>query len=212
MNYKRSLIGVLVVTCVGLTGCGQSKVTEGGDVHDRHNHDEPVIIEDGSVKMDLNLGNGAGAIGFLSEDGRSFIRGNAPSMKRVEVYTAAKGGTLALAKCKDSKSAPVECKENKISPKTVTAYMTGGGTLQLHWSKSGKAGLFMISPTQVFQQNASNEFQLSASVDAQQNPISLEKIEFVMDGVKQEFPRPADGRLVALLCPNPADDHCALPK
>jgi hypothetical protein len=70
----------------------------------------------------------------------------------------------------------------------------------------------MISPTQVFQQNASNEFQLSASVDAQQNPISLEKIEFVMDGVKQEFPRPADGRLVALLCPNPADNHCTLPK
>ena len=144
--------------------------------------------------------------------GRNFIRGNAPSVKRIEVYTAAKNGTLALAMCKDSNSAPIPCKENKISPKTVTAYMTGGGTLQFHWSKGGKDGLIMISPTQMFQQNASNEFQLSANVDAQQNPISLEKIEFVMDGVKQEFARPADGRLAALLCPNPADDHCALPK
>jgi hypothetical protein len=209
MNYKRSLIGMVLFGA--LTVCvGQEKRDQ---VSIRNNHDEPVIIENGSVKIDLNLGNGSKAIGFLSEDGRSFIRGNAPSVKRVEVYTAAKAGTLALVMCKDSNSAPIPCKENKINPKTLTAYMTGGGTLQFHWSKGGKDGLIMISPTQVFlQPNASYEFQLLASADAQQNLISLEKIEFMMDGVKQEFPRPADGRLVALLCPNPADDHCALPK
>ena len=69
MNYKRSLIGVLVVVCAGLAGYRHGKEEGGGDIHDRHNHDEPVIIENGSVKIDFNLGKGAGAIGYLSEDG-----------------------------------------------------------------------------------------------------------------------------------------------
>ena len=206
MNYKRSFIGVVVMVCGGLSGCDEKK--DKVQMPLLNNHDEPVIIENGSVKIDFNRGNGADAVGYLTEDGHAFVRGNAPSVKKIRVFAAEENRPFQQVKCKDKNSNTVECEEKLIAPKSLTVGMSGGGMLQLHWSKKGKDGMVMVSPTQTFQSDPNLEFQIVAEKDAQQNPVTLEKVSFYFDTVPQEFSRPNKGRLVVQVCVKDDAGHC----
>lgn len=201
-NYVTRTAGTLAVLGVSfLTSCGMVV-----PIDLLHEHDEPVIIEIGSIKMDFNPLDSRGVRGYLSSNGKHFYRGNAPRVKRVRVWLKSKEGSFQEAECANSLGVAGPCEGEALDPNSMNLTLSNSKEISFSWYSGERDGLLMWSPDQPFRLNSANPGSYGHRIIAEN--VSLEKVRFRFWNREQCFARPPDGDIVIKLCTALENGHC----
>jgi hypothetical protein len=171
-------------------------------------HDEPVIVENGSVNVDFNRAGSGAVVGFLSDDGSLFVRGNSPSVKWVRVWIAKEGEDFVEQKCPGG-GGKCGYDGTKIMPRKVVFSMSQNKKrwMTLHWGEEDQ-GIFLTSPDQVFATSGKPHY-IKAEKDADGKDQTLEGVHFKFDGSDVDLVREKKGRISVKVCTVlKEDDHC----
>lgn len=174
-------------------------------------HDEPVIIENGSMKVDFNATNNpVSAEGTLSADGRIYDKDPSGAVLKVRIWTRETSGSgpFRPRPCNNG-TADVPCDGTQINGNRITVSLGGSRTTIFQWFGGTQNRMRMISTGQRFSKyDSARPHRLMAAVDDGGQAIKPERIEFLLNGRLQPFDRPSNGDIVMQLCLKEDVAHC----
>ncbi|MBL8236157.1 MAG: hypothetical protein JNM66_01970 [Bryobacterales bacterium] len=175
----------------------------------RNEHDEPVIIENGSIKMDFNPCDKKQITGFLTEGGKYFYRGNAPMVKRIRVWLREKNGSYYEQLCDGGSGSneKEECSAPYLDRNSFVLIQSNGKKVWFDWRGNDEEGLLMTSTEPRFEVNTAVHNPYRHRVIAKD--VEVMELQFRFKNKLQPFIRPKDGAIFIKICTKLGNAHCS---
>ncbi|MBL8236158.1 MAG: hypothetical protein JNM66_01975 [Bryobacterales bacterium] len=175
-----------------------------------YDHDEPVIIENGSAIVDFNPFDNEKIVGGLLDhaNAQTFHRSGADPVKLVRVFLKKKEDTsYKLLECVEK-----HCDTPKSTRSSLTVTLSNGHLLQFHWEAKPKSGLVMYSAFPRFRPDPKpgnvNPYRYKTENGAG-NPVRITGVTFPTSSSKpQNFTFDATDDVKIQMCAWDDYDHC----
>lgn len=166
----------------------------------RHEHDEPVIIENGSVIVDFNRRDNKGTKGLFTHVGgvSTFLREDADPVELIRVWKKTGTGPFVEVYC--SNNAP--CSVGNWQSNALRLGLSSGKDVFFTWSFA-QTGLKMVSANHEFfkepRPNAKNPHRIRTKVLGGSDP-KVDVVEFKRGNDKETFTRGVNEDIRVMLC------------
>jgi hypothetical protein len=170
-------------------------------------HDEPVIVENGSLIVDLNPRGNKDLLGGLWSypQYQMFVRNNSDPVQRIRVFKKPpRTSSWTEFDCGGSQCLPPPEMSSKL-----LIDLTNGYAVSINWDKGEHSGLVLHSPLQRFEeasaQAAVNPKRIKSLVDSSGSQPSIKGIRFTANSREWEFTPEDGGDIRVQLCTSEPD-------
>lgn len=205
-TFLRALVGLALGTCLVVLGSCGREPGDGKGVGPLNEHDEPIIIENGSVIVDLNPRDSKDTVGdfFDTETHQIYVRGNSDPVERIRIWKKSANGSFDPTFCKGSTG---DCDAPKGQPSELKLTLTNKQEVLFYWGAKKHSGVLMFSQTPRFARESlagkQNPHRIKSKPHGDPHP-KVDKVEFNF-GQKEVFERDKDGDIRIQLCTTTAE-------
>ncbi|MDX1984951.1 MAG: hypothetical protein SFV51_32060 [Bryobacteraceae bacterium] len=174
----------------------------------RSDHDEPIIIEEGSIKADFDLAaDSQSNPGDLIDENRSYYREGADPLVAIRLWKKVNGQTIEIP-CISGSTGPCA-----LDDRSLSVFPDTGQRLAFHWGKNPNSSIRMISAKHRLRRSASKDALIEVEEDSQ-TPLKLDSVRFKAKSTSQWTQVPLRNqsetieKVAVQLCSSTEGDHC----